>query len=122
MANKDCAIVVGVWSYPGLSDLSGPENDAVAFADWVRRPGPGDVPSNRVKLIVSSDFAPLPFPTVDQAKPTRDGIEAAFDWLNRLARESNDQGTGLNAGRRLYLYFAGHGFAPILDESALSGG
>jgi hypothetical protein len=119
MADNDCAIVVGVWSYPGLFDLTGPENDAVAFANWVRRPGPGDVPPERVKLILSSDFAPLPFPAVDQAKPTRDGIEAAFDGLNTLARESNNLGTGLQAGRRLYLYFAGHGFAPVLDESAL---
>ncbi len=119
MSDTDHAIVVGVWLYPGLADLSGPENDAVAFADWLRRPGPGDVPPAQVQLILSSDFAPLPFPGVDDAKPTRDRIETAFDRLDALAQMNKSQGKGLRVGRRLYLYFAGHGFAPMLDESAL---
>jgi hypothetical protein len=117
MSDTDCAIVVGVWLYPGLTNLSGPENDAVAFADWLRRPGPGDVPPARVKLILSSDFA-RPGSVVD-AMPTRDRIEAAFDGLEGLAQENKAQGKGLRVGRRLYLYFAGHGFAPLMDESAL---
>jgi hypothetical protein len=119
MSDKDCAIVVGVWLYPGLTDLSGPESDAAAFANWVRRPGPGDVPPDRVKLILTSDFAPPPFPGVDQAKPTRDKVEEAFDWIDQLARDNENKGNGLRAGERLYIYFAGHGFAPVLDESAL---
>ena len=118
MGDADWAIVVGVWLYPGLADLSGPENDAVAFAKWVRRPGPGNIPPEQVNLILSSDFAP-PFPDVDNAKPTRDRIEAAFDQLDLVAQQNKQQGNGLRVGRRLYLYFAGHGFAPILDESAL---
>lgn len=118
MSDTDWAIVVGVWLYPGLADLSGPESDAVAFADWLRRPGPGDVPPAQMQLILSSDFAP-PFPTIAQANPTRDRIEAAFDQLDALAQANKSQGKGLRVGRRLYLYFAGHGFAPMLDESAL---
>ena len=123
MAVNDWAIVVGVWCYPGLDDLRGPENDAVAFANWLGKPDGGDVPPGpsqrpQIQLILSSDFHP-PFGTVNAAQPTREGIERALDLLQEVAEENKQNNKGLRVGRRLYLYFAGHGFGPKLDESAL---
>jgi hypothetical protein len=43
----------------------------------------------------------------------------AFDWIDQLAADNDDRGTGLQAGRRLYLYFAGHGFSPQENQTAL---
>ncbi len=36
MAVDDRAIVVGISHYPALGDLAGPENDASAFAEWLK--------------------------------------------------------------------------------------
>src|SRR5579862_2991487 len=121
MAADDWAIVVGVWLYPALDNLRGPENDAVAFAEWLKDPDGGDIRTKRktqIQLILSSDFHP-PFAGADVAKPTRDGIERAFDRLEREAQKSQKKNKGLRVGRRLYLYFAGHGFAPMREEAAL---
>jgi uncharacterized caspase-like protein len=35
MACNDYALVVGISKYPALGDLSGPENDARDFRDWL---------------------------------------------------------------------------------------
>jgi hypothetical protein len=117
MATDHWAIIVGVWLYPGLENLHGPENDAVAFAEWLKRPDGGNVPPEQVKLILSSDFQP--FATADTAQPTRDRIEAAFDELDVVARQNQAANRGRRVGGRLYLYFGGHGFAPVQDEAAL---
>lgn len=118
MAQDDWAIIVGIWLYPGLEDLHGPENDAAAFEGWLKDPGGGDVPASQVTRILSSDFNP-PFLTADAAEPTRDAIERAFDRLQAFASQNKNAGHGLKVGRRLYLYFSGHGFSPVQDESAL---
>ena len=68
MGQDDWAIVVGLWVYPDLGNLTGPQNDANAFADWVRSPAGGGVPENHVRLILSSDFAPAD--SASRAEPT----------------------------------------------------
>jgi Caspase domain len=118
MASDDWAIVVGVWLYPGLQDLGGPENDAVAFVEWLKSSAGGDVPESHMTLILSSQCSP-PFGSADTARPTRDAIEKAFDVLNAIAQNNSTKLKGLRVGRRLYLYFGGHGFSPVKDESAL---
>lgn len=112
---EDWAIVVGVSRYPGISNLDGSENDATDFCKWLVDPSGGDVPSDQVRLILSSDF---PDPA-DASNPTHAEIESAFEWLDDIAEENRQKGIGRKVGRRLYLYFSGHGYAPSREEAAL---
>jgi len=107
MAADDRAIVVGLQKYPAFAPLAGPENDAVAFASWLTDPSGGAVPAARVTRILSREF---PGPQ----DPTTTTIDAAFEQII-VDADAN----GGRAGRRLYLYFAGHGIAPSIDESAV---
>jgi hypothetical protein len=118
MAQNDWALSVGIRVYPDLGDLDGPENDATAFHEWVTSPGGGAVPADHARLVLSSQFHP-PFASAAAAGPTADPIRAFFEQLEDVANASNARGDGLVAGRRLYLYFCGHGFAPTEAETAL---
>jgi hypothetical protein len=111
---SDCAIVVGVGRYPSLGDLGGPVNDAQAFIGWLTDPAGGRLDGARVRQILSpGDTSP------GVVHPLREEVLDAFDWLDKLAADSDEQGHGLRAGRRLYLYFAGHGFSPQENQTAL---
>src|SRR4051794_36034806 len=105
MANTDHAIVIGINNYPGIPPpLNGPENDAKSFRDWLVADDGGKVPAGNVRTIVSSDYQPSPEPIA--AEPKVDQFTDAVDALEDMGQAG--QGT---AGRRLYLYLAGHGFA-----------
>jgi hypothetical protein len=115
--NEDWAIVVGVSRYPGISNLDGSENDATDFRKWLVKPSGGDVPPEQVRLILSSQF---PDPAnVTSATPTNAEVEHAFEWIDEIAEENRKNGNGRRVGRRLYLYFSGHGYAPSRDDAAL---
>jgi len=110
---SDYAIVVGVARYPGLAvrggsaDLEGPDNDAGAVRDWLVAPDGGGLDPANVTLVRSADFAgPDPDPEPAAARVERE--------LSRLEERTRD-----TPGGRLYLYFSGHGFAPVLEEGAL---
>ena len=113
MAEDDWAVVVGIKNYPELSDLDGPENDARDFYTWLTSPNGGAVPEQQVQLIVSPD-PPADKATV--ARPTAEQIQEAFDRLDDIANLEENNG---RVGRRLYLYFSGHGFAPDFEQAAL---
>ena len=120
MNTDDYAIVIGIRRYPLLRpplpgnphDLQGPDLDAKEIDDWLADPAGGGVPQDN-RLLVTSDLFPDPFETESvaglkqvAAKPTADHIAGCFTRLiNRL--EASNQ---LKLGRRLYVYFAGHGF------------
>jgi hypothetical protein len=114
MATNDYAILVGITRYLGLGDLQGPEGDARRFRDWLIDPQGGAVPDDHVHLIVTSGF-PDPA-SVDDAEPA----SIRFD---RALRQILAPGGGApqdHAGRRLYLYFSGHGFTTLdRPEAAL---
>ncbi|MCG3208378.1 MAG: hypothetical protein FOGNACKC_01982 [Anaerolineae bacterium] len=116
MNEDDYAVVVGITKYPEFGNLDGPENDACAFRDWLIKPveaGGGGVAPNHIALILSRDY----FKAEDEplaAKPALYQIELEFD---RLIELSSRQGGML--GRRLYVYLAGHGFGPDVEEAAL---
>ena len=116
MAADDRAIVVGISHYPGLdteeTKLAGPENDARDFIEWLTSSAGGDVPNGSVCRILSSDYSPAADPS--RAKPTTEALREAIDQLHDLGKNH-----GGRAGRRLYLFLAGHGFAPDVDEAAL---
>ncbi|MDQ4075274.1 MAG: caspase family protein, partial [Chloroflexota bacterium] len=113
------AIVVGVQVYPDPSfgePLRAPENDAKAFREWLVSTTGGNLLADHVELILSSDYK-QPFKDARRAKPTAERIADAFEKLDAIAEENKAKGQGLRVGRRLYLYFAGHGCAPSSPSS-----
>ena len=113
MAKDDWAIVVGVKAYfdSHLAGLEGPENDANEFYQWAVSDDGGAVPKGQAQLILSSMYNP-PFKAATDAMPTAEAVKAAFDHLKSIAEENGENGNGRVVGRRLYLFFSGHGFAP----------
>lgn len=111
---NDYAVVVGIARYPKLSgegvaaDLEGPDNDARAVYDWLVAPDGGGLHPDNVRLVRSADFEP---PEPGDPQPAEAKIDEALKWIEEQTREAG--------GRRLYLYFSGHGFSPDLEEGAL---
>lgn len=121
MGEQDWALTVGVSVYPApeLGDLDGSETDAQDFHAWVTsKDGGGITSKRRAKLVLSSHFK-RPFSSIVTAKPTAEAISRFFETLHAVALKSEEKGDGLVVGRRLYIYFSGHGFAPSQDETAL---
>lgn len=114
MASNDYAIVVGITNYPSLGDLKGPENDALLFRDWLESDQGGAVPHENISTVVSSlhydpaDLDPL------RARPTTEQVDEAFGRLVEYGVENDG-----SLGRRLYIFLAGHGFGPDIEETAL---
>jgi uncharacterized caspase-like protein len=106
----DFAIVVGISRYPNLDPLQGPEADAQDFFDWVTHAAGGGVKPTNAKLILSSNF-PVP-PEANRPQPAEHVIE---DELETLWARGQAEG---QFGRRLYLFFAGHGVSPAGDGVA----
>ncbi|HEX8224271.1 MAG TPA: hypothetical protein VF605_10695 [Allosphingosinicella sp.] len=115
MALPDFALCVGIDSYPGLTPLGGAERDATAFYGWAT--GPGGVDPAYAKLITSSAFPAGP--NVAAARPASAEVWAFFEEIRAAANASNAANQGLVAGRRLYMFFSGHGFSPSIDASGV---
>jgi hypothetical protein len=116
MPLPDYALCVGINSYPGLTPLQGAEADAQAFYDWVT--STGGVSQANAKLILSAQFSAGA--QVANAKPASKEIWDFFETLRAAATANNANTTfGLTAGRRLYLFFSGHGFSPTVDASGV---
>jgi hypothetical protein len=118
MAKEDWAVIVGIRHYPGIGDLDGPENDATAFYDWAISTAGGDIPKDQVVKIVSGDFK-LPAKSARFGQPTIMHLQQEFDRFEEVADKNSEAGNGRKAGRRLYVFLAGHAYAPTLDEIAL---
>jgi hypothetical protein len=110
----DYAVVVGIAHYPGLpadgatADLDGPDNDAESMYEWLTSSEGGKIPPSNVRLIKSADFSP---PDPLDPQPAVAKVEQALNWVEQRTRAAS--------GDRLYLYFSGHGFSPVLEEGAL---
>jgi hypothetical protein len=128
MGKDDWAIVIGVKDYPGLTNLQGSEADAKEFFKWVTHPDGGNVPFDKGSphdpkkshaiLICSSQFSPVSSDAADGV-PHEQHIEIIFDKLKEIADVRRGKGKGLRIGRRLYLYFSGHGCCPEENIAAL---
>lgn len=108
MAADDHAVVVGITHYASFECLDGPENDVNAVIEWLHAPDGGDVPKNQIHKVVSSKFD-------DTCRPNTDDVYAAFEPLRSLALQRDPE----PVGRRLYIFMAGHGFAPAKREGSL---
>jgi hypothetical protein len=106
----DRAVVVGISHYPGgFLPLQGPVLDAFDFNAWLLEPTGGGLTDDQVRLITT----PFPPPgDLKTARPVEHEIQEAFDELDDLAQRNGGNGQGPRVGRRLYLYFSGHGLAP----------
>jgi|GEM_PF-5352018 len=128
MNEHDYAIIVGIQHYPGVSHLSGPLNDADDFKKWLLDTAGGQIPEDNITMVCHKyEDKDLPGLNVYNANPTRDTIRMTFEKLNahgravrgafdteeleqkslRFYMDADDH--CLYAGRRLYLFFAGHG-------------
>ena len=116
MAVNDHALVVGINSYPGLSDLQGPVDDAERFAAWLINTPGVDVPKTNVSKLLTNVFHPPGPESYVDARPTASDFLGYFTRVLERQVESN-QG---QPGRRLYLYLSGHGFqGPTLHDIAV---
>lgn len=102
----DHAILIGIQDYSGgIARLQGSINDCDLFSRWLTNREGGGLNPDNIKCLCSKD------PTDDQ--PFRDQVEDLLsEYFDVRAT------TGKEVGRRLYLYFSGHGVAPPspLDE------
>lgn len=113
--NDHYAILVAINCYPGLSELKGPENDAEAFKEWLLAADGGNISEQNVKTIYSSQFEAAAEP--DDANPTETQFKKA---LNQWLRPEPERKWVNRFGKRLYLFFAGHGFtAGSISDPAL---
>lgn len=111
MAADDHALVVGIGRYPQLAPLAGPVRDAEAFHKWLTSGDGGSVPGGQAHLVVSpTGVADDPM----KASPMLSDVQAELD---RLQQHGLDNGG--HAGRRLWIYLAGHGVAPTASDAAL---
>jgi hypothetical protein len=115
MPLEDFALVVGINNYAELKPLHGAEADSLDFYSWVIDPAGGNVKSTNAEHIISK---PNQTGSID-AEPTKSTIEKFFRRIDVLANQNNKNGLGLAAGRRLWMFFSGHGFAPGFGRSAL---
>ncbi len=110
---SDCAVVIGISSYPGLRDLEGPCHDARRFRDWLVSPQGGGLDPDNVRMVLTDDFPRAQ--TATEAHPVAAELDNVFrDWVRRAARREHVDG-------RLFLFVAGHGFADPddMDSAAL---
>jgi hypothetical protein len=111
--NDDHAIVVGINEYPGLSSLSGPCADAQEFVGWLEDSDGGDVPGTQIHSLLTTHFHPPGPNGIGDVHPVEDEVNNLFRPLVTLGMSQG------RAGRRLYVYLAGHGFSDASDmESA----
>jgi len=118
--DNDFAIIIGINKYARLRDLRGPVNDALCFREWLISPDGGDVPPHQITTILSG---------VDEADSCYDQnsppgsifpeincsvVDKAFDTFIEIAAKN-----GGRVGRRLYVFLAGHGFGPAINDAAL---
>jgi uncharacterized caspase-like protein len=113
MSAQDHAIVVGISKYPLLGDLAGPENDALDFKSWLLDPIGGNVPEANVHTVLSRDFPQAPAGALHKAQPQIAELNLLFDDFYAVGENNG------TVGNRLYLYFAGHGFAKDIESAAL---
>ncbi|HYP43570.1 MAG TPA: caspase family protein [Propionibacteriaceae bacterium] len=115
----DHAVVIGIQRYADvgagwISDLQGPDNDAAEVATWLRDPQGGGLPADHVRVLRSAD-APDPF-TADRVEPHQ---KLVIQALTEVAQLPSNAYRGQWAGRRLYVYVSGHGWANRRNEAAL---
>jgi hypothetical protein len=111
-------VVVGIDRYPGIpgiEPLSHARTDAARFHSWLVSPQGGAVPKENVELMQD----PTVLPKLRGAYPTqRDVNDVLAKWRARVTVQAPPGGQGWQ-NTRLYVYVAGHGYAPADGKAAL---
>lgn len=112
MNDEDWSLCVGIGSYradSGLSSLPGALNDARIIHEWMIDEKGGGVPNEPGKAQAELILSPAAQTEDGDPTPTEGQIEKFLKRLNRVAARNNQDLKGFKAGRRLWLYFSGHG-------------
>jgi hypothetical protein len=115
----DHALVFGIRRYADVAagwidDLEGPDNDAAAIAAWLRDPRGGGLPRENVRVVRSAE-SPDPFRD-GRGEPDQVRVMKALEEVAQLPGRRYE---GQYAGRRLYVYVSGHGWASRRDQAAV---
>ena len=120
------ALIVGIRDYPDEPEprLEGPVIDAREIEEWLVDPNGGRVPKSNVICLTSPLRQPRDSRVSEDemrenSRPSEAEIESEFRKLHRKVLRNGDLRTGPRIGKRLYVYFSGHGFGPSKTESAL---
>lgn len=111
MAEYDYAILVGISRYRDTGKfpaLEGPLNDVERIREWLVSPLGGAVPSKQVFSLITPEPA-IP----GEWSPNRESFARHF---NAIALNP-DTGDFVRREGRLYLYFSGHGFSRLTDQT-----
>jgi Caspase domain len=108
---RDRAIVVGISRYPQFgvpppNNLNGPVRDAEDMAKWLSTSA-----GAHVTLVTSVLGKPGKVAERDM-HPTRSEVDAPFEGFIGESLRLASQNRSSRLSRRLYVYMAGHGFAP----------
>ncbi|TMQ15613.1 MAG: caspase family protein [Deltaproteobacteria bacterium] len=98
--DQDFGLVIGIDDYPYFRPLRGAAADATRFHSWLCAADGGGVPSHHARLILSDPR---------RHAPSQVQIDESLVELLQAAE-------ALGGGRRLYVYFSGHG-GISLEES-----
>ncbi len=113
------AIVVGINNYPGIGPLTGARADAEEFAKWLIHPDGGALPKDNVRKVLLTDAEEVAITKTHGARPTHDEIDYALEYVRDELKKKLEADPACWERSRIYLYFAGHGFAPQGGEGAL---
>jgi hypothetical protein len=111
---RDWALVVGIAKYPGFGDLQGPVHDADEVAEFLKV----ELNVANVRVITSQGSDGVAWGNLEP-HPTKGDIENWIGALHRQSKQNEEAGLGVKVGRRLYLYFSGHGMARGKHECAI---
>ncbi|MEN3370745.1 MAG: hypothetical protein V7609_2888 [Verrucomicrobiota bacterium] len=107
---EDYALVVGIDDYknPPYGPLLGAKRDATDFITWLKDPAGGNVPEKNID----------PFTKLSDEDGSEPDLSDMIELLMLLRKRAPK---GKKIGRRLYLFFSGHGVSPKgeLDEAGL---
>lgn len=99
------AVVIGIDGYSQLPPLKSAVADARSFIEWLRGESGGGLPRVNIHALLSPSTPPAdPF----AAGPTQADVDHAFEKI--IQANSN------HPIKRLYFYFAGHGYGPSFDD------
>ena len=104
---RDYAVVVGIDHYPDFLCLRGATADARDFESWLLDPLGGGLPRANCQTVLSRDYPACPPRTshrpedVEPRAPIQSDIDRVFKAIYTQL--------GKGRGRRLYVYFSGHG-------------
>jgi hypothetical protein len=111
-------VVVGIDRYPRLSeagDLSFARSDAKRFHDWLVAPDGGGVPKKNTKLLQD----PIALASQRAAYPTNRDINDSIDEWRASINAAVASSAAAWRSSRIYIYLAGHGYAPPDGVAAL---